>query len=111
MKLFYGIGTENDAEIEKMHECSLKILSEIGAMFHCDEAVEIFKKHGAKTDGQTVYITPDMVEAALKAAPGSFDWYGRDGRKVTIGDGQVHNLPGYGPIYIYRNGTYEKRCV
>ena len=108
MKLFYGIGTENDAEIEKMHECSLKILSEIGAMFHCDEAVEIFKKHGAKTDGQTVYITPDMVEAALKAAPGSFDWYGRDGRKVTIGDGQVHNLPGYGPIYIYRNGTYEK---
>ena len=26
MKLFHGIGTPNDAEIAKMHECSLKIL-------------------------------------------------------------------------------------
>lgn len=109
MKLFYGIGTENDAEIAKMHECSLRILSEIGAVFHCDEAVEVFKQHGAKTDGQTVYITPEMVESALKAAPKSFDWYGRNGQKVTIGDGNVHNLPGYGPIYIYKkDGTYEK---
>ena len=108
MKLFFGIGTENDVEIQRMHECSLRILEEIGAVFHCDEAVEVFKKHGARTDGQTVYMTREMVENALKAVPHSFDWYGLDGRKVTIGDGQVHNLPGYGPIYIYRNGTYEK---
>ena len=109
MKLFHGIGTPNDAEIAKMHECSLKILGEIGAVFHSDEAVEVFKKHGAKVEGQTVYITPDMVEQALKDAPSSFDWYGRNGQKITIGDGNTYNLPGYGPIYIHKaDGTYEK---
>lgn len=109
MKLYYGIGTENDAEIAKMHECSLKILNEIGAVFHCSEAVEIFKQHGARVDGQTVYITESMVNNALAAVPKTFDWYGRENQKITIGDGHTYNLPGYGPIYIYHpDGTYEK---
>ena len=45
MKLYYGIGTENDGEIQRMHDCSLRILKEIGAVFHCGDAVEVFKKH------------------------------------------------------------------
>ena len=109
MKLFYGIGVENDPEIATMHEYSLKILHEIGAVFHCDEAVEVFRKHGVKTDGHTVYLEPSMVEDALKAAPKSFTWYGREGDGITIGDGKTYNLPGYGPIYICKkDGTYEK---
>lgn len=109
MRLHYGIGEEKDEEILRMHTCSLRILQEIGAVFHSEEAVEIFKKHGAKTDGQIVWITEKMVEDALEAAPGSFDWYGCDGGKITVGDGGIYNLPGYGPIYICRrDGTYEK---
>ncbi len=109
MKLYYGIGTENDGEIQRMHDCSLRILKEIGAVFHCGDAVEVFKKHGAKTDGQTVWITEEMVEDALRAVPKTFDWYGCGGGKITVGDGQTYNLPGYGPIYICRqDGTYEK---
>ncbi len=109
MKLFYGIGEEPDSEIAKMHECSLKALKEIGAVFHSDEAVEVFKKHRAKTDRHTVYLEPEMVEKAVKAVPKSFDWYGGDGKKITVGDGTVKNLPGYGPIYMYsQKGGYEK---
>ena len=108
MNLFYRIGAEQEPEIEKIHECGLRILEEIGAVFHCDEAVETFKKHGAKTDGQTVYLSRSMVEGALKNLPKSFQWHGRLGAVITMGDGQTHNLPAYGPIYVLREGVYEK---
>lgn len=108
MKLHFGIGAVNDPEVEKMHECTLRILSEIGVVFHCEEAVEVFRRHGARVENGIVYITRDMVEAALKSVPKTFDWYGRDGKKITIGNETTYNLPGYGPIYIYQNGQYEK---
>ena len=108
MKLFYGI-KEDGEEIANMHECSLNTLEEIGAVFHSDEAVEVFKKHGARVDGNRVYIPRQMVEDALKTVPKSFDWFGRDGKKITIGDGVTKNLPGYGPIYMYsQEKGYEK---
>ena len=108
MKLNFGIGERNDPEVEKMHECTLRILEEIGVVFHCEDAVEVFRKHGARVEDGVVYITRDMVEGALKVVPKTFDWYGRDGMKITMGDGKTYNLPGYGPIYVYRNGEYEK---
>jgi trimethylamine--corrinoid protein Co-methyltransferase len=108
MKLIYNIGSGLEPEIEKIHECSLRVLDEIGALFHCDEAVEVFKKHGARTDGQVVYISQSLVEGALKTVPKSFQWEGRLGAVITIGDGQTHNLPAYGPIYVLREGVYEK---
>ena len=108
MKLNYSIGLEDDPRIDMIHEYSLKILKEVGAVFHCPEAIEIFKKHGARTDGETVYIPRSMVEEALKTVPASFDWYDRLGGKVTIGDGDVHHIPIYGPMYILREGKYER---
>ena len=36
---------END--FERIHEASCKILKETGVVFKDDEAVELFKKHGA----------------------------------------------------------------
>ncbi|MEA4965866.1 MAG: trimethylamine methyltransferase family protein [Oscillospiraceae bacterium] len=106
MKLHYGIGGQDGPE--KIHECGLRILSEIGAAFHCEEAVEVFRRHGARVDGQTVYIEKEMVEEALRTVPGSFDWYGRLGDKITVGDGSTHALPAYGPIYVLVDGNYEK---
>lgn len=108
MKLNYSIGIKDDPEVEMIHDYSLKILEEIGAVYHCPEAIEVFKKHGARTDGETVYISRKMVEEALKTVPSSFEWYGRTGKKVTIGDGQVHHIPIYGPIYVLKEGVYEK---
>jgi trimethylamine--corrinoid protein Co-methyltransferase len=109
MKLYFGIASDGDElkEIKKMHECSLRILSEIGAVFHSPEAVEIFKAHGARTENGVVYIDEKMVDNALKSVPERFDWYGCNGEKISMGDGQTHILPAYGPIYVYRDGKYE----
>ena len=104
MKLNYFIGT--DREIKEIHEYTLKLLSEVGAVFHSKEAVDIFKKHGAKVENEIVFIDKKMFENAFKTVPPTFDWYGRD-TMVTIGSGGLKCSPTYGPIYIYKEGKYE----
>ena len=77
MKLNYSIGTPKDAEA--IHEMSVKILSEVGAAFHSPETVELFRKHGAKVNGETVYISREMLDEALKTVPRTYRLYDRVG--------------------------------
>lgn len=87
-------------DFQRIHEASLKILSETGVIFHHQEALDTFKKHGAKVEGEIVYITPKMVEEALEKCPQKFQWHGRnEEHTVTVGEGFLvqHNV---GPIYV-----------
>ena len=105
MKLTYSIGTKQDAEA--IHEMSVKILSEVGAAFHSPEAVELFKKHGAKVECETVYISRAMLEEALKTVPRTYRLYDRDGGYITIGEGDLKCDSTDGPIYIRKEGEYD----
>ena len=40
-------------DMEWIHNASLKILEETGVVFHSEDALDIFKRHGAKVDGKT----------------------------------------------------------
>lgn len=86
---------------------SVKILEEVGATFHSDYAVDLFKKHGAKVDGQTVYISREMLENAIKTVPKSYDLYNRDGDFITIGGGRTVYEACYGPIYVRQGDKLE----
>lgn len=107
MQLHYSMGT--DGEIDAIHEMSVKILKEVGAVFHSEEAVETFRKHGARVDGDTVYISREMLDAAIKTVPKSYDLYDRDGGFITVGGGadMVYESV-YGPIYVRKGDKYEK---
>ncbi|MDA8220991.1 trimethylamine methyltransferase family protein [Desulfosporosinus sp.] len=84
----------------RIHEASLKILAETGVAFHDDEAVELFKKHGARVNGKVVYISRELVEKALAATPSKFKWSARnDQQSVIVGDGFIQQ-PNVGPVYI-----------
>ncbi|MFZ5645888.1 MAG: trimethylamine methyltransferase family protein [Bacillota bacterium] len=90
----------NKEDYTRVHEASIKILEETGIVFHSDEALEIFKKHGAKVSDKTVYITGEMVEQALEKCPATFKWRARnDQRSVTVGEGLLIQ-PNVGPVYI-----------
>jgi len=54
-------------DIETIHECSLKILKEIGMKFPAEEALDVFNKAGAKViDNNTVLIDEALINDALK---------------------------------------------
>lgn len=109
MKHFYNFATKE--ELDLIHEYSMKMLEEIGVKFMCEEVIEIFKSHGFRTDGDTVFMKEKDVKNALKTAPKTFDWYGRDSH-ITVGGGKPICAPSYGPVFILEDGKYhnvEKR--
>lgn len=62
----------NKEQLQHMHEQSIKILEEKGCFFEADEAIDIFKKHGFKTENHVVYFTRKQIEDALEKVPSTF---------------------------------------
>lgn len=76
-------GEQDLQPIEKIHNATLDILLHQGVVFQSEEALAIFQDHGVKVDkGQRkVYIKPETVKKALKAAPSSFVMAARDPKR------------------------------
>jgi len=101
MKKWYAANILPEEYFQKIHDASLKILQETGVVFHSDLALEIFKQHGARVEGQRVYLSPEMVENALQQCPHQFTWEARDPQyTVTVGDGSLLIQPNVGPVYV-----------
>ena len=61
-------------EQQIIHNESIRILEEVGALFHSKKALDILAKSGAKVDQENniAKIPAEMVDQALKTAPKSF---------------------------------------
>ena len=60
-------------QLQIVHEKSVELLSTVGFKFASSErALEIFKKHGFKTDGDVVFFNEKQIQDALKNVPSSF---------------------------------------
>ncbi|MDR2461526.1 MAG: trimethylamine methyltransferase family protein [Deltaproteobacteria bacterium] len=101
-------------DLRKIHTASMEILAKVGVVFHFNEAVDLFKKHGFKTEGLKVFIEESHVQNALSTCPEYFVWKGRDPEKAkAIGLSNYLLLPTYGPPFIIdtqgnqRRGTME----
>ena len=84
-------------EIANMHATALRTLEELGMKVLLPEAVEIFRKGGARVDRDMVFIGREMVEAALATAPKSI--HARAGarhRDLTLELGSLMFQPGAG---------------
>jgi len=68
----------SEENIVRIHGTSLNILEKIGVKVELEEALQIFKKYGAKIDGAIVRIPASLVEAALKLVPHSCLMAGRE---------------------------------
>jgi trimethylamine--corrinoid protein Co-methyltransferase len=78
----------DDAVLPRIHEATVKLLEETGVIFEHDEALEVFKRHGAGVDGKTVTIPGKMAQAAMDQTPVTYRHEARNqGQSVTIGDG------------------------
>ena len=90
-----------DADIQKIHETSMKILAEVGVVFSYAPAREILAKHGAKVEGHTVFFPTKMVEEKLKTVPSSFTLHGRNPEKtIEINTEDTCYAGPYGSPYV-----------
>jgi trimethylamine--corrinoid protein Co-methyltransferase len=103
MRMKSRLNVISKPDMEWIHEASLKILAETGIVWHSEEALAIFKKHGAKVNGKTVCLPPKMVNKVLESCPKTFRWKARnDDHSVTVGDPEEKLLlqPNSGPVFI-----------
>ncbi len=90
-------------EIQNLHKATLKVLSRTGVRFAHGQALEIFKKSGAKIEGDKVFIDQKLLERALESTPKSFTLYGRESRDhVVVGGGRPVYAPASGPVFVKR---------
>lgn len=94
-------------QISTLHNAAMAILSRTGVAFKEPEAVEIFKRHGFKTEGETVYFEESRVLKALETAPSEFIVQARNPEKnIRIGGDHFAFGPAWGaPFVIDRDGT------
>ena len=91
----------DQSELTRIHDATLAVFKETGVRFQDEEAVEIFKRHGVKTDQDVVFIDSKTLESALESAPSQFTLEGREPSKsVTIGGDHMALAPGYGSCHI-----------
>ncbi|MEG0496069.1 MAG: trimethylamine methyltransferase family protein [Eubacterium sp.] len=94
-------------EVQKIHEESLKVLANVGINFEHPEILDIFKKHGAKVNGTTVYMDEKMVMDAISTIPSSFTVENSKGN-FTFGNGSRILMPAVGNIYLLEDGKIHK---
>ncbi len=88
------------ADIQQIHDTSMKLLAEVGVQFPYEPALAAFQKHGVKTDGQRVYLSEDQVMNALASAPEQFTIHARNPeRSVTVGRSGYEGTPVFAPGY------------
>ena len=89
--------SQEDQQI--IHNESIRILKEVGVLFHSKKALDILKKNGAKVDhaDNIAKIPEEMVNIALKTAPKSFVC----GARVSDND---FSLPSTYSGYVLDNG-------
>ncbi|MCG8632936.1 MAG: trimethylamine methyltransferase family protein, partial [Desulfobacterales bacterium] len=84
--------------LETVHEKSLDILATVGVSYHSQEALDLFKTHGYKIDGNVVFFTEEQLTSALDTTPSHFTLSARNPENdITLGDGNFVLAPGYGP--------------
>ncbi|CVK20840.1 trimethylamine methyltransferase family protein [Sporomusa sphaeroides] len=90
-----------DNDLQRVHDFSMKLLWENGITFPGKRALDIFKKHGFRVEGEQVYITESQVRKALETAPSHFVIRGRNSeRNLDLGAGD-YGVPGpIGPVNV-----------
>ena len=91
----------NEDGVELIHQASMEILEEVGIDFRDDEALDMWRRTGAKIDGQTVYLDRNLVMELVSSTPEAFTLHGRNPeRNVRIGGDNTVFVPTYGSPYV-----------
>ncbi len=93
-------------DMAAIHERALAILAKKGIVFQSDDAVETFRRHGAKISDHTVFMDKTMVEQALRQCPSAFRLEAmNDARSVTVGEGLLIHPAGGEVFFVDETGA------
>ncbi|HLA42186.1 MAG TPA: trimethylamine methyltransferase family protein, partial [Aggregatilineales bacterium] len=91
------------AGVQRVHDTSMEILSEVGIAFYDDESVAILREHGVHVDeNQIAYFDESTVMEYVKKAPSQFTQLARNpNNNLIVGGQHVIFAPVYGPPFLW----------
>ena len=91
----------SDAEVESLHQATLRILAEVGVILAHSGARKMLTDAGASIQNERVCLPPALVESCIAKCPSQVSVRGRGGTTKTLGDGSLnfHNLGGARDIH------------
>jgi trimethylamine--corrinoid protein Co-methyltransferase len=103
-----------EEKILKIHETVLKVFSEVGVQINHPEALELFKKAGAKVENDTriAKLAPELVMDLIARAPSEITLCGRatdHSLDCTIGDTKVYMGTGGTALNVQEPGSDTTR--
>jgi len=101
-----------EADKSKIHAASMEILSDVGINFYEPEAVDIFRHHGFKVDGNTVHLDEKQIQQVLSTVPSQFRVNARNPEQsVIIGGNHLVIAPGYGATIMITRDKEQRPGV
>lgn len=103
----------SQTDLESIHEATLEILETIGVRSKSQRFLKTCADLGLQVKDETVYFPRDLVAKALKAVPGSFTLYSRDGNHdVELGaPGKVYAQTCIGSPFINDLETGRRKLI
>jgi len=94
-------------QIQIIHNACMRILNTVGVSFKEPEAIEIFKTHGFKIDGDKVFFKESQVLKALETVPSEFIIQAKNpNNNIKLGGEHFAFGPGWAaPFVIGTDGT------
>lgn len=88
--------------VEKIHQASMRLLKERGILIvDYPPALETFRRHGARVEGNTVTIDEETLLHFVKQAPSTFIQLARNpANNLPIGGDYTVFAPVYGPPFV-----------
>ena len=99
----------SDAEVQAMHEATLKVMSEIGIIWTHKPSLDILLQTGCSMKDNRVLMPSDLVMDSVAKANKRPKIRGRNGTVNELGGGNLyfHNLGGARDVFDARTGTHH----
>jgi len=89
------------ADIESIHDATMRVLGQAGIGFPYQPALQLFRQHGLRVEGELVFFEEEQLMPLLQGIPPSFTLHARNPeRSLTIGGGRPAMAPGYGAPFL-----------
>lgn len=91
----------DEEQIRLLDDASMAILEEVGVVFRDPVALEQWKTHGARVEGERVFFDRAQIRELITSIPAEITYHARDpGKNVTIGGNNCIFVPMTGAPYI-----------
>jgi trimethylamine--corrinoid protein Co-methyltransferase len=92
----------NDAlAVDRIHRNSLRLLNELGMVFHSGNALALLRSGGIRVEGNRAYFTPEQVMRSVDMAVKNFTVRARNPKyNVRMNPEELYVTPGYGSPYV-----------